>query len=140
MLCEVCHQREATVHLTQTFYKRAAVVHEPGRTEQHFCQECADAFFASIPGMKNAMRDLICLSDSYRSKLYDLLESTHPEAFDNHDTEACRRGSKLTRKFLREQFKKDSIEVNGEVFNMLLGSFWSGEFYDRAKKYRKKKG
>jgi len=86
------------------------------------------------------MRELICLSDSYRSKLYDLLETTHPEAFDNHDTEACRRGSKLTRNFLREHFKKDNIEVNDEVFNMLLGSFWSREFYARAEKYRKKKG
>ena len=139
MLCQVCNHREATVHLTKTIYKRAAVVHEPDRTEQHLCQECADTFFAAIPGMKNAMRDLICLSDSYRSKLYDLLESIHPEAFDNHDTEACRRASKLTRNFLREQFKKDSIEVNDEVFNMLLGSFWSGEFYDRAKRYTKKK-
>src|SRR5258706_16000844 len=138
MLCEACHQREATVHLTQTFYKRAAIVHEPGTTEQHFCQECADAFFAGTPGM-NAMRELICLSDSYRSKLYDLLETIHPEAFDNHDTEACRRGSKLTRNFLREHFKKDNIEVNDEVFNMLLGSFWSREFYARAEKYRKKK-
>jgi len=140
MVCDVCHQRKATIHLTQTFYKQAAVVHEPGTTEQHFCQECADAFFAAVPGMKNAMRDLICLSDSYRSRLYDLLETTHPEAFDNRDTEACRSGSKLTRKLLREQFTKDGIEVNDEVFDMLLGSFWSGEFYSRAKKYRKKDG
>jgi protein-arginine kinase activator protein McsA len=140
MLCEVCHQQKATVHLTQTFYKSAAVVHEPGTTEQHFCQGCADAFFAAVPGMRHIMRDLVCLSDSYRSKLYDLLESTHPEAFDNHDPEACRRGSKLTREFLREQFKKDGIEVNDEVFSMLLASFWSHGFYARSEKYRKKKG
>lgn len=138
MLCEACHQREARAHLTQTFYEGAAG-HEPGTTERHFCQECADAYFAGTPGM-NAMRDLICLSDSYRTKLYDLLETTHPEAFDNHDTEASRRGSNLTREFLREQFKKDNIEVNSDVFDMLLGSFWSREFYDRAKQYRKKKG
>ena len=86
------------------------------------------------------MRDLICLSDAYRSKLYDLLETAHPEAFDNHDAEACRRGGRLTREFLREQLKKDNIELNDEVLEMLLGSFWSAEFYDRAKKYRKKKG
>ncbi len=85
------------------------------------------------------MRDLVCLSDSYRSKLFDLLETTHPEAFDNHDREACTRGSKLTREFLLQQFKKDGIEVNDEVFNMLLGSFWSREFYTRAEKYRKEK-
>lgn len=86
------------------------------------------------------MRELICLSDTYRSKLYDLLETAHPEAFDNHDTEAARRGSKLTREFLREQLKRENIEVNDEVLEMLLVSFWSGEFYDRAEKYRRKKG
>jgi len=52
--------------------------------------------------MRHVMRDLVCLSDAYRSKLFDLLETTHPEAFDNHDTEACTRGSKLARKFLLE--------------------------------------
>jgi len=43
----------------------------------------------------NSARGLICLSDSYRSKLYDLLEETYPEAFDNKDASACRRASKV---------------------------------------------
>jgi hypothetical protein len=88
----------------------------------------------------NSIRGLICLSDAYRTKLHDLLEKTHPEAFDNHDTEACRRGSKITRQFLREQLKKENIEVNGDAFEMLCGSFWSREFYARADEYRGKKG
>jgi hypothetical protein len=134
----MCHQREATVHLTQTFYK-AVAGHEPGTQKQHLCQDCADAYFACTPGM-NSMRGLICLSDEYRTRLYDLLEKTRPEAFDNHDSESSRRGSKLTREFLCEQFKKEHIDVNEDVFDMLCHSFWSGEFYARAEKYTKKKG
>ena len=137
MLCEMCHQREATNHLTQTFYK-AVAGNEPGTREQHFCQQCVDTYFACTPGM-NSLRRLICLSDEYRSRLIDLLAAAHPEAFDNHDTEACRLGSKLTREFLCEQFKKDNIEVNDEAFEMLLGSIWSEEFYARSENYRKKK-
>lgn len=138
MLCEMCHQREATVHLTQTFYK-AVAGHEPGTQKQHFCQQCADTYFACTPSM-NSMRGLICLSDEYRAKLYDLLEKAHPEAFDNHDLEACRRWSNVTREFLREQFKKENIGLNDDAFNMLCQSFWSREFYDRADEYRRKKG
>ena len=136
MLCEMCHQRQATVHLTQTFYK-AVAGHEPGMQKQHFCQECADTYFACTPGM-NSMRGLICLSDEYRITLLDLLEKAHAEAFDNHDSEACRRGSKLMREFLREQFKKENIGVNEDAFDMLCQSFWSREFYARADKFRKK--
>jgi hypothetical protein len=136
MLCEMCHQREATVHLAQTFFK-AVPAHEPGTQKQHLCQECADTYFACTQGM-NSLRGLICLSDAYRTRLYDLLEKTHPEAFDNHDKEACRRGSKLTREFLREQLKKENIEVNDDAFDMLCQSFWSREFYDRADDRRKK--
>jgi hypothetical protein len=134
----MCHQREATVHLTQTFYK-AVPGHDPGTQKQHFCRECADAYFACTPGM-NPMRGLICLSDEYRTRLYDLLEKTHPEALDNHDLEACRRGSELTREFLREQFKKENIDINEDVFNMLCHSFWSADYYARADAHRRKKG
>jgi hypothetical protein len=88
----------------------------------------------------NAVRGLICLSDAYRTRLFDLLEKTNPEAFDNDDTEACRRGSEMTRDFLREQLKKESIEVNEDAFQMLCQSFWSREFYARADERRRKKG
>jgi hypothetical protein len=139
MLCEMCHQREATVHLTQTFYK-AVAGHEPGTQKQHLCQECADTYFACTPGM-NSMRGLICLSDEYRSKLYGLLETAHPEAFDNHDTDACRRGSKVMREFLCEHLKKENIGVNEDAFDMLCQSFFcSREFYARADEYKQKKG
>src|SRR5437762_12939691 len=109
MLCESCHQREAMVHLTTTIGAKR-LGQEPGTDrEQHFCEQCADAYFACTPGM-NSARHLICLSDSYRAKLYDLLEATHPEAFDNSTTDACRRGSELMRAFLREHLTKDNIE------------------------------
>src|SRR5882724_7874438 len=104
MLCEACHKREAMVHLT-TAEKPAWLPKAWLPQEQHLCQECAEAYFASTPGM-NSSRGLICLSDSYRSKLYDMLETAHPEAFDNHDTEVCRRGSKLMTNFLCEHLKK----------------------------------
>jgi len=96
MLCEICHKREALVHLTSTTYPESP---QKKPREQHFCQECADEYFARTLGM-NSSRDLICLSDWYRSKLYDLLGVEHPEAFDYSDSEACERGGELTRAFL----------------------------------------
>ena len=128
------------VHLTATVGGEN-LGQQPGtQREQHFCQECADSYFACMPGM-NSMRHLLCLSDSYRSKLYDLLEIAHPEAFDNSDTEACRRGSELMRNFLREHLTKDKIELNEEAFDMLCGDFFgSHHFYSRADEYKRKKG
>jgi hypothetical protein len=122
------------VHLTKT---EAAV----GTQQlQHFCEQCADVFFACTPGM-NSARGLICLSDSYRARLYDLLETVHPEAFDNSTTEACRRGSELMRKFLREQLTKDKIELNEDAFGMLCGDFFGSHyFYARVDEYNKRKG
>ncbi len=140
MLCESCHQREAIVHLTTTVAAER-LGQEPGsQREQHFCEQCADSFFACTPGM-NSARHLICLSDSYRSKLYDLLETTHPEAFDNSNTEACRRGSELMRNFLREHLTKDKIELNADGFDMLCGDFFcSHHFYSRLDEYKRKNG
>jgi protein-arginine kinase activator protein McsA len=137
MLCEGCHQRQATVHLTRT--APPATGEESGPAKLDLCQQCAETQLESKFNIK-LPRNLICISDEYRTTLLDLLEKDHPEAFDNHDIDACRCGSKLTRDFLREQFKKDNIAVSEEVFDMLLTSFWSGEFYARAKKYRQKKG
>jgi hypothetical protein len=138
MLCQQCAKREATVHLTRT-------THLPilgkalGTKKQHFCEQCADAFWARTPGM-NAMRNLICLSDSYRFKLYDLLERAHPEAFDNHDDEACRRSSEVMNHFLREQLKKDGLEITGDAFDMLCCDFWgSHHFYTRVDEFNRTK-
>jgi len=89
----------------------------------------------------NSSRGLICVSDWYRSKLYDLLETAHPEAFDNSTIESCRRGSELMRRFLREHLTQDKIEVNEDAFNMLLGDFLgSHHFYTRIDDYNKRKG
>jgi protein-arginine kinase activator protein McsA len=135
MLCQACQQRAATVHLSTTFPGGEPVTDR----EQHFCKQCADAYFASTPGM-NSARGLICLSDSYRSKLYDLLESVHPEAFDDTDTEACQRASNLMRNFLREHLKKDNIEMNEDAFEMVcLDFFGSHRFYTRINEHKRKK-
>src|SRR5437870_13340752 len=116
MLCESCHQREAMVHLTTTIGAKG-LGQEPGTDrKQHFCEQCADAYFACTPGM-NSARHLICLSDSYRARLYDLLETAHPEAFDNSTTEACRRGSELMRRFLRVHLTKDKLELNEDALD-----------------------
>jgi uncharacterized protein (DUF2249 family) len=89
----------------------------------------------------NSQRDLICLSDFYRSKLYDLLEKAHPEAFDSHDAEACDRGSEIMRVFLREQLQKENIELNEDAFEMLsLDFFGSHHFYTRADEYKRRNG
>ena len=125
------------VHLTKTNYAPGSG-EELGTEQQHFCEQCADAYFASSPGM-NAMRNLICLSDSYRSKLYDLLEEAHPEAFDNHDTEACRRGGEIMTHFLREHLKRDGVEVSGDAFDMLCQDFFgSHHFYTRSDEFKRK--
>jgi protein-arginine kinase activator protein McsA len=140
MLCESCHQREAMVHLTTTVHVEGLDQGPGTEREQHFCQVCADAYFACTPEM-NSMRHLICLSDSYRAKLYDLLETAHPEAFDNSTTEACQRGSELMRRFLREHLTKDKIELNDDAFGMLLGDFFgSHHFYTRIDEYNRRKG
>jgi hypothetical protein len=128
------------VHLTTTVEVHGLGQEPSAQQEQHFCQECADSFFASTPGM-NSARHLICLSDSYRSKLYDLLEAAHPEALDNSDTEACERGSELMRNFLREHLTKDKIELNEDGFDMLCHDFFgSHHFYSRIDEYKRKKG
>jgi hypothetical protein len=109
---------------------------EPGKREQHFCKECLDTYFACTPWM-NPLRGLICLSDDYRQKLYELLWPKHPEAWDNRDVEACRRGSKIMEAFLREHLKKEKIEVNDDAFGMLFGSFLDS---NQMEDFRKRKG
>ena len=140
MLCEFCHQREAVCHRTTTAWA-PGFGQEPGtQREQHFCEQCADAYFACTPGM-NSARHLICLSDSYRARLYDLLEAAHPGAFDDSTTEACRRGSELMCRFLREHLTKDGIELNEDGFEMLCADFFgSHHYYTRADEYKRKKG
>ena len=140
MLCESCHQREALRHLTQIAFAEG-FGQEPGtQREQHFCEQCADTYFACTPGM-NPRRDLICLSDSYRAKLYVLLEATHPEAFDDKDAETCQRASDLMRDFLREHLTKDKIELNEDAFDMLFRDFiGSHHFYRHADEHKRKKG
>jgi protein-arginine kinase activator protein McsA len=140
MLCESCHQREAVVHLMTTVEAEGLGQGSGIQREQHFCEQCADTYLAGTPGM-NSARHLICLSDSYRAKLYDLLETAHPEAFDNSTTEACQRGSELMRNFLREHLTKDKIELNEDAFDMLCGDFFGSHyFYSRVDEYKPQKG
>jgi len=88
----------------------------------------------------NSSRDLIQLSSLYRSKLYDALEKEHPEAFDNSTIEACDRGSKLMRRFLRKHLSKDNIKLNADGFEMLcLDFFTTRHFYERSDRVKAKK-
>ena len=140
MLCEACQQREALVHLGPAAEANSSVAEPSGKWDHHFCQECADEYFARTPGM-NSSRGLICLSDWYRSKLYDLLEVEHPEAFDYSTTEACERGSELARVFLRRHLTKAGVELNDDGFMMLWSDFnCSHHFYTRADEYKRRKG
>jgi hypothetical protein len=69
-----------------------------------------------------------------------MLEAAHPEAFDSHDSEACRRGSELMMNFLREQLKKQHVEVTGDAFEMLCQDFFgSHHFYTRQDEFNRKK-
>jgi len=129
------------VHLTKTVHQANADM-KPGTEEkQHFCEQCAHDYFGNTPGM-SAMRDLICLSDSYRSRLYDQLEAAHPEAFnDDEDPESMARAANAMNTFLREQLKKERVEVSEEVFKMLYCDFIeSHHFYTRRDDYKRRKG
>jgi hypothetical protein len=87
----------------------------------------------------NAARDLVRLSDYYRNKLYDELESQSPEVFDNSTTEACIRGSGLMRRFLRKRLSEDNIKLNKDGFEMLCRDlFCSHHFYDRGQRVMKR--
>ena len=89
----------------------------------------------------NSARDLIRLSNFYRSKLYDELEARHPEAFDNSHREACKRGSDLMRRYLKKRLTKDGVKLNRDGFEMLcLDFFGSHHFYERVDKLKKRTG
>ena len=134
MLCQTCKKREALIHSSPA----GSAPNFMSRKSKHLCRECADAYYARTPGM-NSDRDLIRLSDFYRSKLYDQLEAQHPEAFDNSDAEACLRGSELMRRFLKKRLTKDNIKLNSDGFEMLCHDlFCSHHFYDRSDKLRSK--
>jgi protein-arginine kinase activator protein McsA len=122
-LCQVCQKREASVFLMTTIHASEAERESEIQQKQSFCRSCADAYYASTPGM-NSARDLIRLSDSYRSELYDLLDATHSEAFDNHDSEACRRSSEPMCGFLRKQLKKDRMDIRGDAYRYALSGLF----------------
>lgn len=125
MLCEACKAKEALVHISTS-----------QTDSKHFCHECADTYYATTPGM-NSARDLITLSDFYRSKLYEELEAKHPEAFDNSTDDACLHGSEVMRRFLKQRLTKDNIKLNADGFDMLCHDFFcSHHFYDRIDKLR----
>jgi len=140
MLCEICKKQDATVHLTQTTQGSTSMLGlPPGQKELHMCEACADNFFAAGQDT-NYMRNLICLSDFYRSKLYDLLESNHPKAFYHGESIAkLHKASETMEAFMREQFKKDNIQVGEDAFQMLRADFcFSHHYYTRADDYHKR--
>lgn len=133
MICQRCKKREALVHLSLGTSPSGR-----NRKTKHYCRYCADAYFARTPGM-NSSRDLIRLSDFYRSRLYDELESQFPSVFDNSTTEACVRGSNDMRRFLRKRLAQDNIRLNRDGFEMLYHDLiGSRHFYDRAEKLKAK--
>ena len=149
----MCKERGATVHLTQTsqeFEVDEGVDPETvdlgfipnkevDQTEHHFCEECADKYFASTPGM-NSARGLICLSDAYREKLYDKLEAELPEIFIETDDQVLMgKRAETMSEFLREELKREGIEVNEDAFGMLFsGLFCTYHFYDRQDRFNGK--
>lgn len=133
MLCEACKQKEAMVHLSgQRFYGDESM---PALAyEHHFCEDCHDDY-CKANGM-NSSRDLIQLSERYLSKLYDALETRHPEVFRAGDDKPDA-AAETMEKFLRGQLKLEGVEVNEDGFGMLFGQFvGSAEFYARRDRYR----
>jgi hypothetical protein len=88
----------------------------------------------------NPLRNFLCVSDSYRSSLYDVLEATHPEAFyDGEDYSKLAQASEMMSAFLRQELKKAKINVNEDVFMMLFLDFiGSHHFYARRDAFKRK--
>ena len=88
----------------------------------------------------NPLRNFICLSDSYRSSLYDLLETTHPEAFyDGTDFSRLTEASNTMNAFLRCELKKAKIKVNEDVLMMIFLDFiGSHHFYARRDAFKRR--
>jgi hypothetical protein len=138
MLCEHCHQKEATLHLTEL--ARSSIAPGERATERHFCERCGDHYMRSHPTL-SSMRSLVCLSEGYRSRLYDLLEAAHPEAFyDGNEDKPSIRAAEVMAQFLRKELKKEGIEVNEQVFEMLLCDFIGcHDFYARRDAFNQTK-
>jgi hypothetical protein len=133
MVCEMCQQKVATVHLTVN--RMATDEAAATSSEHHFCPECADRYFAQTPGM-NASRGLIELSDEYRSKLLDELEQKHPTVFTWwRERGDVKRNITLMREFLMPRLQVDRIDVAGDAFEMLFQDLTgSDEFNERRTK------
>jgi hypothetical protein len=159
MMCEICQKKEAVVHLstqTRTFTTDKLIDAEledlgpvnleddqadVAKEERHFCEDCADAYYASTPGM-NAQRSLICLSDFFRTRLYDRLEADHPDAFyDGDDHQTLARAMETITEFLRRELEEAGIGINDDAFGMLLSDFCcSWHFYERRDEVKKRRG
>jgi hypothetical protein len=131
MLCEACKKEPATVHLTT-----ASKPEVTGERTFHFCEACAKAI---VPLMPELPPQLLCLSDLYRSRLYDALQSSHPEAFyTREDPKLRRKATNAMETFLREQLRKDKIDIGDFAFQMLLHDFsFSRHFYERRDLYHR---
>lgn len=114
---------------------------EIGNGERHFCEKCADKFFAGTPGM-NSARHLICLSDAYRSRLLDKVEAELPEAFyEGDDLKRERTVSEKMTQFLRRELEREGIPIEGDAFVMLWADLFCGAaFYERRDKYNRENG
>lgn len=113
-----------------------ALMKEAVGSERHFCEECADKFFASAPGM-NSTRSLICFSDAYRRRLLDKVEAEVPEAFyEGEDPNRMREVSEKEMEFLRRELEREGLPVEGDAFLMLWANLFCGaEFYERRDRF-----
>jgi hypothetical protein len=133
MICQHCKKKDALVHFSSGFTASGR-----SRARKHYCRQCADDYYSRTPGM-NSERNLIRLSNFYRSKLYDELESQSPEVLDNSTREACIRNSELMRRFFKKRLVQDNIRLNKDAFDMLCNDFcFSGHFYARADQLKAK--
>ena len=137
MLCEQCQKRDAVVHLSGT--SQILPGGEPlALQEHHFCEPCANEYYKTQFG---APRNLLCLSDWFRERLYDIMEESHPEAFyDGEDEAEVIKAAVAMETVLRDELQKEGISVNEDVFAMLATDLiGSHRYYSRREAWNKKK-
>ena len=87
----------------------------------------------------NSSRNLICLSDAYRERLLDKIETELPEAFyDGEDRARLIKIAEKQMEFLRRELEREGIPMEGDALTMLWSDLFCGwHFYERRDRFNR---